>query len=44
MPSVTRENFNQISRITTFLADSKLASSLSLPTLQTGFYEFPTQE
>ena len=33
VPSVTRENFTQTGRITTLLADGKLASSLSLPPL-----------
>jgi ferredoxin--NADP+ reductase len=37
VPSVTRENFTQTGRITTLLADGKLASSLSLPPLDADF-------
>ena len=37
VPSVTRENFTQTGRITTLLADGKLASSLSLPLLDADF-------
>ena len=37
VPSVTRENFTQTGRITTLLADGKLASSLSLPPLDPAF-------
>ncbi|MDA7809211.1 ferredoxin--NADP reductase [bacterium] len=37
VPSVTRENFTQTGRITTLLADGKLASSLSLPPLDANF-------
>ena len=37
VPSVTRENFTQTGRITTLLADGKLASSLSLPPLDARF-------
>ena len=37
VPSVTRENFTQIGRITALLADGKLASSLSLPPLDANF-------
>ena len=37
VPSVTRENFTQTGRITTLLADGKLASSLLLPPLDADF-------
>jgi ferredoxin--NADP+ reductase len=37
VPSVTRENFTQTGRITTPLADGKLANSLSLPPLDADF-------
>ena len=37
VPSVTRENFTLTGRITTLLADGKLANSLSLPPLDTDF-------
>jgi ferredoxin--NADP+ reductase len=37
VPSLTRENFTQTGRITTLLADGKLANSLSLPPLDTDF-------
>jgi ferredoxin--NADP+ reductase len=37
VPSVTRENFTQTGRITTLLADGKLANSLSLPPLDADF-------
>jgi ferredoxin/flavodoxin---NADP+ reductase len=37
VPSVTRENFTQIGRITTLLADGKLASTLALPPLDADF-------
>jgi ferredoxin--NADP+ reductase len=37
VPSVTRENFTLTGRITTLLADGKLANSLSLPPLDADF-------
>ena len=37
VPSVTRENFTQTGRITTLLADGKLASTLALPPLDADF-------
>ena len=37
VPSVTRENFTQTGRITTLLADGKLASTLALPPLDADY-------